>query len=152
MATSPADRGKSLEQRFRALCKEQENRQGFAFHRFPDARAGSRKEAPADYQTMSDGIFRLIECKECKYDGRLPYGNFDKAQVGRMRLWALAGKSTAQGRGFVLVHHTTKDNYTVAKVENFIERKEGKGSWFFNEMPHQVFATLEEAFNYIHEC
>lgn len=150
MATSAADRGKSLETRFRALCLTSEGRQDFAFHRFPDARAGSKKEAPADFQTMFAGVFRLIECKECKFDNRLPYANFDKAQVARMRLWSLAGKSKGQGLGVVLIHHTTGDFYTVADVAHFVERDKAKGSWFMDTIPHKRFETLTEAYKHIH--
>lgn len=151
---SAADRGKGLESEFRNECKKYERMSRFAFHRYPDLRAGSRVPAPADFQTCYNGQLRLVELKETLTEGRLPYANFDKDQVARMRLWDMAG-----GESWVIVLHKKSGLYRALRVDYFRERKEKQGSWFFemeSEAPlpeHEELTTksISDVFRYIHK-
>jgi penicillin-binding protein-related factor A (putative recombinase) len=125
---SAGNRGKYAESKFRDECKFYENQQNFAFHRFPDAHAGSMVSAPADFQTCYKGVLRLIEVKETEQDNRLPYNNFAPDQVARMRMWQLAG-----GESWVLVYHKNTKVWRVFKVDQFVDRREDQGSWFFDK-------------------
>ena len=140
-----ADRGKSLEERFKAMCKHYEKSANFASHRFPDARAGSFVTAPSDFQTCYNSKLRLIECKEVSFDNRLPYGNFKSDQVARMRLWQLAGAGA-----WVLIYHTGIKLYRVLPIDRFLVRDPSKGSWFFEPCEDIVTTDLVTAFEYIH--
>lgn len=95
-------RGKYAEGKVREALKKRSERQGFAFARWPDARAGSRSEAPADFSALQAGRFFLIEVKEVAHDFRLPKKNFENAQRARMRMWESCGAEC-----YVLVFHTT---------------------------------------------
>lgn len=148
-----ANRGKYAEGQFRKVCKECEGKANFAFHRFPDAHSGSMVTAPADFQTLYAGRMRLIEVKETKETNRLPYNNFASDQVARMRMWALAGAES-----WVLVYHTETKLYRLFAAEQFLERQEGSGSWFFEQgrtksmplKPYTEGTNLREVFNFIH--
>lgn len=144
MATSQANRGKSLEQRFKALCGVKEAKASFSSYRFPDAHSGSRAVVPADMMTMWDGQLHMVELKEVAHATRLPYKNFRPDQVARMRKWQLAG-----AKSLVLIHHTAADVYRVLPVDYFLDRPEGQASWQLGEDGH-LFKLLENAFNFIH--
>lgn len=150
-----ADRGKKLESDFAKVCKKYAEKIAFAWFRFPDAHAGSRKTSPADFQTAYSGRVRMVEVKETATEGRIPYANIKPDQIARMRLWGLAGVP-----GYVLICHTKSGTYRVLPTMYFFERDESKGSWFFTEesiLPfctekrdfRQVFNTCEEAFKFI---
>ena len=146
-----ANRGKYAEGKFREMCKLYEKSASFAFHRFPDAHAGSLVTAPADFQTLFDSQLRMIEVKETKEIARLPYNNFASDQVARMRLWQLAGAES-----WVIVYHTETKLYRCFRLESFYVREEGQASWFFaGNKPNIVKAVaeslkLEDIFRTIH--
>lgn len=144
MATSQANKGKSLESRFKALCEVYEGKAKFSAHRFPDAHAGSRVPTLADFQTLYAGKLRLVECKEVAFDHRLPHKNFRSDQVARMRKWQLAGAES-----WVLIHHTTGNFYRVLPVDRFLDRSTG-GSWKFTAEEGFVTDNLDSAFRHIH--
>jgi len=65
----------------------------------------------------------MLECKETQHDYRLPYLNFDPAQVGRMRLLEMAG-----AQGLVLIYHSGLKLWRGYGLSRFIDRSVG-GSW-----------------------
>lgn len=142
---STADRGKKLEAEFKAACSTYQAQVNFAFHRFPDAHAGSRVPTLADYQTCYKGVLRLVELKETTNDARLPYGNFKPDQVARMRLWAMAGAES-----WVIVKHTKTGTYRALQVQNFIKREEGRGSWDLQGLCPVTFSSISDVVKYIH--
>ena len=146
MATSYADRGKSLEANFKKQCQALQSLAAFAFYRFPDAHSGSLQTVPADYQTCWAGKLRLIELKETATVGRLPYKNLGADQNARLRLWGLAGAES-----FILIRETKTEQYLVFAPEAFLDRSQG-ASWFFKEMqPLFTSSDLKSAFNFIHQ-
>lgn len=84
-------RGKWAEGKVREVLDSYTKLADIAYHRFADARAGFRQEAPADFQILQGGRTVLLEVKEVEHTHRLPYNNFPTDQVSRMRLWELAG-------------------------------------------------------------
>lgn len=142
------ERGKKLESDFRAVCKKFAMKANFDFHRYPDAKAGSMVDAPADFHTLRSGLLRVIECKETEHLNRLPYANFDSGQVARMRRAILAG-----AEGWVIIHHTKDKLYRALPVERFYERAEkgsGVGSWFFEAGEGLTSTKLEILAKLIH--
>jgi hypothetical protein len=99
---------------------------GFAFLRYPDARAGSAQPAPSDFEAGHRGTNFKIEVKEVKIttvaSRRLPAANFAADKVGRMRKWHLAGSSC-----WVIVCHLTKGRggvreWRLVPATHFFER------------------------------
>lgn len=87
-------RGKWAEGEITKAFKKYAEYPDFAFHRFPDARAGNFQPAPCDFMYMSKGQFNVLEVKEVKHAYLLPKTNFPGDQRARMRLWKLAGAQT----------------------------------------------------------
>lgn len=150
---SASNRGKYAEGKFRDACKLFEKSAKFAFHRFPDAHAGSMVTAPADFQTMTAGQLRMVEVKETAEVSRLPHTNFATDQVARMRLWELAGAES-----WVVVYHTKTKLYRCFRIESFVDRAEGAASWFFeagkgkhHTLPVYESADLLAVFKFIHK-
>lgn len=118
----------------------------FTYHRFPDAHAGSMVSAPADFMFLYKGKLTLLEVKEVDTENRLPYGNFDTAQVARMKLWRLAGADT-----WVLVYFKEIKRWRMAGAEWFENRprlsETGRpiGSWKMETTP----TDLEWCFKYM---
>ncbi len=129
MATNHAVRGKSAENKIRVRLKEICVSQKQAWDRLPDARAGSLTSAICDFMYIRDGVFWLIEAKETQNEGRLPHGNFDPAQIARMRMWSMAGAKT-----MVLIYHKTLDKWRTADINFFFDHREG-GSWDLKGLP-----------------
>lgn len=86
----------------------------FSYARWPDFHAGSRQPAPADFISCCQGRLTLLEVKEVASASRLPYKNFDPAQIARMRSWVLSG-ATAYG----LVYFTTSEKWFLAGIDWF---------------------------------
>lgn len=149
---SASNRGKFAEKKLREMCVEFAKSANFAFHRFPDAHAGSMVTAPADFQTLYDSQMRLIEVKETEELARLPYKNFAPDQVARMRLWKLAGAES-----WVIIYHTESKFYRCFEVEPFLDRPAGSGSWFFEDQTKSGYVAprfqsekLLDVFKFIH--
>lgn len=129
MATNHASRGKSAETKVRIRLKEICINQNQAWDRLPDARAGSLASAICDFMYINSGKFWLIEVKETKHEYRLVHGNFDPAQIARIRMWATAGANT-----MVLIYHSTLDKWRTENINFFFENREG-GSWDLRHLP-----------------
>lgn len=120
--------GKAAEDSLSNLLKSWESRQAVAWHRIPDARAGSMKVALADFFVLCKGESVLLEVKEVDHEFRLPHKNFTVDQVARMRRFNMAG-----AKSLVLVHFTKTGLWRAAAPEWFISR-EG-GSWDLSTLP-----------------
>lgn len=135
-AASAADRGKLAEEQIRKWLDKLALQQHNAIYRLPDARAGSRLPTLADFILCHRATLYLFEVKEVAHDFRLPHGNFDKAQVARMKRFCMAGAISV-----VLVHHSTTGLWRYTELETFASR-EG-GSWDLSDVPT---TTLEDVF------
>ena len=133
MKVKAKDRGKLAEGKLVTYFGKLALSQSTVFWRVPDAHAGSMQPAPADFMLTHKHKFFIIECKETQHDHRLPHGNFDPAQVARMRMWKMAG-----WEAIVLIYHRKLDKWRGYDVDHFIERT--KGCWYFTDEPK----TLEE--------
>lgn len=120
--------GKASEDAISNTLKTWDSRQAVAWHRIPDARAGSAKAALADFYILYNGQSVLVEVKEVDHTHRLPHQNFTVDQVARMRRFNMAGAMS-----LVLVHFTKTDSWRAARPEWFI-RREG-GSWGMSQLP-----------------
>ena len=122
-------RGKYAEGQVRKVLKTMESA-SFVWTRWPDAHAGSRTPALADFLICSQGQLILLEVKECKHTFRLPYANFPPDQIARMRNWTLAGS-----RAYTLVYFSESKEWFLAGLDwwyaNRVLEKNGKvvGSW-----------------------
>lgn len=132
-------RGKWAEGHFRVFLKDQQDAGNVAFHRFPDARAGSFQVAPADFMFVREGIAYFIEVKEVDHVFRLPHKNFSEDQVARMRIWQLA-----KARTRVLVYNAPIGHWRVVPLQEFFVRT--GGSW---DLRQYIPRTKQEAFNLI---
>lgn len=130
---------------------------GIAYHRFPDARAGSFKTAPADFMfgekfesTQQLTKLRMLEVKEVNHASRLPFKNFETDQVARMTSWEWAGASC-----WVIVLHIPwlidgrygkdKQAWRLLPLEFFKgERLKPSGSWNLEEYPRRTLAEVFE--------
>lgn len=79
---------------------------------------------PSDYLLVVEGKPIFLEVKETASKARLPYSNFGKDQVGRMRRFALAG-----AHPLVIVYHSSLKLWRSPDFETFVQRDEGSGSW-----------------------
>lgn len=132
---SLANRGKKAEDLLQAQLKLLSSMADTHFFRFPDARAGSAKEAPADFSVLRRGKLYLLECKEVAHDYRLPVGNLSPEQVARMTRWTLAG-----AEAHVLIYHSTLKAWRSQPVAYYTPRP--TGSWNFSEQPTQTLKEL----------
>jgi hypothetical protein len=120
-------RGKWAEKQVRDwMSRRSETDAGFAFLRYPDARAGSAQPAPSDFEAGHRGTNFKIEVKEVKIttvsSRRLPAANFAADKVGRMRKWRLAGSQC-----WVIVCHLTEGRggvreWRLVPADYFFER------------------------------
>ena len=138
-----ANRGKVLEKEFKSECVKRSAYSDFEFYRFPDAHAGSYVATPSDFMTVLKGVTRYVECKETKFDNRIPYTNFKADQVARLHKWSLAGVDVK-----VLIKHTASGLYRVLDIAFFLDRDMSKGSWFLDSQP--TCENIGMAFNLIH--
>ena len=125
MPNAIGQRGKWAEGRVRLFLKGQEASQDAAFHRFPDARAGSMQVTPCDFMFIKAGKLYLIEVKEVDHACRLPHKNFSPDKVARMRMWQLAGATCN-----VVIYFEPTKLWLVVDLRVFLTR-EG-GSWNFS--------------------
>jgi hypothetical protein len=84
--------------RFEQLSQQYAN---FDYYRFPDARAGSMKVVPADYEALKAGVYYLLEVKEVNHERLLPHKNFSSDKIARCRKRQIAGAHV-----LVLVYHS----------------------------------------------
>jgi hypothetical protein len=133
---STANRGKWAEGRVRDWLKAAE-KADTAFHRFPDAHAGSLVTTPSDFLTCRQGRLTLLEVKEVQHSTRLPHKNFAPDQIARMRMWKMAGAHT-----WVLVCHMPVKVWRCVPLDTFMERT--GGSWVLDEYElHSDLSFLE---------
>ena len=100
MSTS-ANRGKEAENLVKKRLEVLAKSANVAWHRPPDMRSGSFQPALCDFLLLQEGQLTLIEVKQTQHDYRLPHGNLSTEQVGRMRVWEMAG-----ARCYILVYHS----------------------------------------------
>lgn len=130
-------RGKQAEALFKRLGSKLEKSQSVMVYRLPDARAGSLQPTLADFLLLWHRMLLLVEVKEVAHDFRLSYNNFSEGQVGRQRLWALAG-----GSSLVLIYHSTAKLWRCAPIDRFVDRSIG-GSWDLRDLTP---GNLEDTF------
>jgi len=127
MSTS-ANRGKEAEtlvkKRLDLLAKSAQ----VAWHRPPDMRSGSFQPALCDFLLMQEGRLTMLEVKQVVHDYRLPHGNMSAEQVGRMRVWQMAGATC-----YVLIYHSTIKQWRMEHVDYFSNRV--GGSWDLRVIP-----------------
>ena len=121
-----ANRGKEAEALVKKHLTELSKQAHTMFYRFPDARAGSRQTAPADYMLVHKGKVILIEVKEVNHCYRLPHKNL--TQVPKLRRFEMAGAVSA-----VLVYFKPERAWRLSPAEYFLET-EG-GSWDMRNIP-----------------
>lgn len=141
---SAGTRGKWSEAEVRKRLNLYSGYSSFAAFRLPDARAGSRQPTLADFMTMHQAQYGLLEVKEVeKHDYRLPHQNFDELKVGRIRAWQMAGAAAhvvvcwRPGAKTAIWRH--------APIDYFLKR-EG-GSWDMRDLP---VVTLDQAMENIY--
>lgn len=137
--SDPADRGKTAEKDVRTYLEKLALHKDYVWHRFPDARSGSRAEAPADFMLLVRKKLVLLEVKEVAHDYRLPHDNFDTGQIARMTRFQMAGATA-----YVFVLHSTTGMWRAAPVSRFANR-EG-GSWDLSDLPA---CSLETVFGFV---
>ena len=121
MSTS-ANRGKEAETLVKKRLEVLAKSANVAWHRPPDMRSGSFQPALCDFLLLQEGQLTLIEVKQTAHDYRLPHGNLSTEQVGRMRVWEMAGATC-----YVLIYHSTIKQWRMQHVDYFSERI--GGSW-----------------------
>lgn len=132
--TNQGQRGKYAETQVKNRLKKLES-SSVVHHRFPDARAGSFTATLSDFMILKNGKLTLLEVKETQHARRLPYLNFNAAQIAKMRMWKAAG-----AQAHVLIFHSTEKLWRVGDVEwffvNHITEVNGKAvaSWVLDEL------------------
>lgn len=121
-----ANRGKEAEGLVKKHLTKLSEQSHTTFYRFPDARAGSRQTAPADFMLVHAGHLILLEVKEVNHSYRLPHGNL--TQVPKLRRFEMAGAVS-----IVLVYFKPEEAWRVAPVDYFLETS--GGSWDMSEIP-----------------
>jgi len=126
-APSTANRGKLEEKEVQTFLTNYSNKNAkFDFLRYPDARtAGGRMTAmPADFEFFMPFVHGLIEVKATEHPFRLPKDKV--SQLATMKKRALAG-----GKCFLLIHHSTEDNWRICPVEDMASNVP---SWDFSHL------------------
>lgn len=134
MTAGSVGRGKKAEGLVAARLKDLSTSKHVTFWRVPDAHAGSMQPALADFILFHYGQTTIIEVKQTEMVNRLPHGNFDAAQVARMRALTWAGVNA-----IVLIYHSKADKWRGYQVDRFLERD--GGSW---DLSDQEPTTLEK--------
>jgi penicillin-binding protein-related factor A (putative recombinase) len=131
---STANRGKVAETLVKKRLEVLARSAQVAWHRPPDMRSGSFQPALCDFLLLRSGQLTLIEVKQTQHTFRLVHGNLSTEQVGRMRVWQMAGATCC-----VLVYHSTTEQWRMEHVDYFSERT--GGSWDLRAIPAK---TLDE--------
>lgn len=128
-------RGKSAEKAVEDLFKRWNEQLGFAWHRFPDARAamGRLSAQPADYLYFSRGGGGFLEVKETKHLHRLAKDKV--AQLPVLKKFLHAGADA-----WILVHHTEIDRWRIVCAHDLTL---GAPSWDLST--YETYASAEEA-------
>lgn len=133
--STAANRGKWAEGKVRVYLQSLETAK-LAFHRFPDAHAGSLVATPADFLVCRSARLTLLEVKEVQHEYRLNHKNFALDQMARMRMWKLAG-----AEAYVAVCFMPSKTWRILDVDYFVNR-EG-ASWDMRDIPTVPLSTLE---------
>lgn len=134
LKTAKGEMGKASENAISKTLKTYNSRAAVAWHRIPDARAGLKTAALADFYILASGKSYLIEVKEVEsHSYRLSHSNFDIGQVARMRRFELASACS-----LVFVHFVPIKAWRVARIDYFKDRV--GGSW---DMSNLVPRTLD---------
>lgn len=123
-ANDVGQRGKTAERLAKAQLLRLSKLSAIHHYRFPDARSGSMVAAPSDYLLLVEGLSIFLEVKETESKTRLPFQNFGKDQVARMRRFELAG-----AHPLVIIYHSSLKAWRSPEFEIFTTRDEGTGSW-----------------------
>ena len=134
-----SNRGKEAEALVKKHLTELSKQAHTTFYRFPDARAGSRQTAPADFMLVHAGKLILLEVKEVDHSFRLPHKNL--SQVPSLRRYEMAGAV-----GIVLVYFKPEKAWRVAPADYFL-KVEG-GSWDMRDIPTM---TLADCLKFVYE-
>lgn len=110
----------------------------FAFHRYPDPRAGSLQPVPADFGATCRGVSYLVEVKEVTIPATrksrlVPEKNFSADKVARMRKWQMAGSVC-----WVVVCHLPAREWRLVPLEVFAKRQP---SW--DVSGYETFVSLD---------
>lgn len=132
-----ANRGKVAEGKVAKILAAAAQSGSTAFWRCPDAHAGSRVVAPADFMLLVQGQMWLIEVKEVAHAFRLPYANFKQENVARMRVWEYAGAQC-----IVLIYHSTTKKWRSLPLSVFLDRDMSVGSWDLRQYDEHDKLTL----------
>lgn len=136
--TTTTDRGKWAEGEVRKkLKKYNEHVAAFAFHRHPDARAGSLQTAPADFEAKTPLAHFLLEVKQIQHEFRLPQKNFAPDKVARMAKW-----QNADSYCWVIVCHMPMKTWRLVPLDRF--RGERPPSWDLRPYPVQTLDQIME--------
>jgi len=138
-------KGKYAENKVREKLKEMEAA-GCAFHRFPDAMAGSLVTSPSDFMVMKEGRLILLEVKEVNHAYRLPLKNYSPDQMARMRMWEAAG-----AKALVVIYFTPLRAWRWVTTQDLFESKQvllsqpkPGGSWNFSQTPATTLTHVFE--------
>ena len=126
-----ANRGKEAEGLVKKHLTKLSEQSHTTFYRFPDARAGSRQTAPADFMLVHAGHLILLEVKEVDHSFRLPHKNL--SQVPSLRRYEMAGAVS-----IVLVYFKPEKAWRAANPNYFL-KTEG-GSWNMSNIPLMTLA------------
>jgi len=126
-----ANRGKEAEGLVKKHLTKLSEQYHTTFYRFPDARAGSKQTAPADFMLVHAGHLILLEVKEVDHSFRLPHKNL--SQVPSLRRYEMAGAVS-----IVLVYFKPEKAWRAANPNYFLNI-EG-GSWNMSDIPLMTLA------------
>lgn len=127
--------GSEVEKLVEGIFKEWSRRQGFAWHRMPDAKAarGALKAQPADYLVANQTQTSFIEVKALKAARLLPKDRI--SQLATLKKF----EETAM-RNYVLVFQYLEGLWRIESVEHI---EMGATSWDVTKWP--TYGTAEDA-------
>lgn len=128
-------RGKSAEKAVEAVLKKFNERAGFAYHRFPDARSarGALTAQPGDFLYFAHPYAGVIEVKETQHSFRIAKDKV--SQLPTLKKFEMAG-----ARSVIVIHHSTDNLWRVVTPS---ELTEGVPSWNLLHLP--TYPTAEAA-------
>jgi hypothetical protein len=138
---SLGQRGKKPEDKIQEVLADLGKQADFDWERIYDARSAGGKfpTRAADFAFYWPGTHGLIEVKEVKHDYRVPAGNFNSAQVGRMYKRQLAG-----GLNVILVYHSSTDLWRCLSLD-YVRQVLDSGAASFDLRKERQYTCAEEA-------
>ncbi len=135
-----ASRGKSAEDKIKAVFAPLLDRKVFDFERNYDARSAGGiafARRTGDFTWYAQGRHGAIEVKEVEHGYRLPFKNLENHQLAKLRRRAWAG-----GEVVVLVRFMPEDVWRQVGIDDLPEKTSPSGSWDLSFLP--TYATLTE--------